>query len=47
MIKLVAVKITETWDFYNDTCKLSEDWGKYTGKPEVVQRFIAALNMKQ
>lgn len=47
VIKLVAVKITETWDFYNDTCKLSEDWGKYTGKPEVVQRFIAALNMKQ
>ena len=33
VIKLVAVKITESWNFYNDTCKLREDTGKYTGKP--------------
>lgn len=30
VIKLFAVKITESWTFYNDTCKLSEDKGKYT-----------------
>ena len=34
VIKLVAAKITESWDFYNDTCKISEDKGKHTGKPE-------------
>ena len=47
VIKLVAVKITELWNFYNDTCKLSEDTGKYTGKPEVVARFLAALHLKE
>ena len=46
VIKLVAVKITESWDFYNETCKISEDKGKYTGKPEVINRFMAALHMK-
>ena len=46
VIKLVAVKITESWTFYNDTCKLSEDDGKHTGKPEVIRRFMEALNMK-
>ena len=46
VIKLVAVKITELWDFYNETCKISEDKGKYTGKPEVIKRFMAALHMK-
>lgn len=45
VIKLVAVKITESWDFYNDTCKLSEDKGKHTGKPEVVRRFMEALHI--
>jgi nicotinate phosphoribosyltransferase len=25
VIKLVAAKITESWPFYNDTCKISED----------------------
>lgn len=45
VIKLVAAKITESWDFYNDTCKLSEDAGKYTGKPEVVSRFMQALHI--
>ena len=44
VIKLVAAKITESWTFYNDTCKLSEDTGKHTGKPEVVKRFMQALN---
>lgn len=44
VIKLVAAKITEAWPFYNDTCKLSEDTGKHTGKPEVIQRFKEALN---
>jgi nicotinate phosphoribosyltransferase len=46
VIKLVAVKITETWPFYNDTCKLSEDTGKHTGKPEVIQRFLELLHME-
>lgn len=45
VIKLFAAKITESWTFYNDTCKLSEDAGKYTGRPEVVQRFKEALHM--
>lgn len=44
VIKLVAVKITESWPYYNDTCKLSEDKGKYTGKLPVVNRFLEALN---
>ncbi len=45
VIKLVAAKITESWTFYNDTCKLSEDYGKYTGDPEVVRRFKDALHI--
>lgn len=44
VIKLVAVKITESWDFYNDTCKLSEDRGKHTGKPEIIERFKQAVH---
>lgn len=47
VIKLMAVKITESWNFYNDTCKLSEDRGKYTGKPEVVARFRAAIHAEE
>lgn len=46
VIKLVAAKITESWPYYNDTCKLSEDLGKHTGKPEVIARFMQALHMK-
>lgn len=46
VIKLVAAKITEVWSFYNDTCKLSEDTGKHVGKPDVVKRFMEALNIK-
>ena len=46
VIKLVAAKITESWTFYSDTCKLSEDHGKYTGKPEVVERFLETLHFK-
>lgn len=45
VIKLVAAKITEQWPFYSDTCKLSEDHGKYTGRPEVVKRFLEILHM--
>lgn len=45
VIKLVAVKITESWTFYNETCKLSEDNGKHTGRPEVIQRFMDTLQM--
>ena len=47
VIKLIAAKITESWDFYNDTCKLSEDTGKHTGRPEVVRRFMDALDFKK
>ncbi len=46
VIKLVAAKITERWSFYNETCKLSEDAGKHTGKPEVIKRFLDAINFK-
>ncbi|MCM1029612.1 MAG: nicotinate phosphoribosyltransferase [Pseudoflavonifractor sp.] len=45
VIKLLEVKITEKWPFYSPTCKLSEDRGKYTGSPETVARFMAALGM--
>ena len=47
VIKLVAVKITESWPFYNETCKISEDKGKHTGKPEVIKRFMEAINYKE
>ena len=45
VIKLLAVKITESWPFYCDTCKLSEDKGKYTGDPKTVRRFMEALHL--
>lgn len=45
VIKLLAVKITESWPFYCDTCKLSEDHGKYSGDIETVDRFRAALHL--
>ncbi len=44
VIKLIAAKITESWPYYNDTCKLSEDKGKYTGKLSVVNRFLETLH---
>ena len=47
VIKLVAAKITESWDYYNDTCKLSEDKGKHTGKPEVIRRYMDIINFKE
>ncbi len=47
VIKLVAAKITELWTFYNDTCKISEDKGKHTGKPEVIKRFMETLNINE
>lgn len=45
VIKLVAVKITESWPFYCDTCKLSEDPGKYSGNKAVVDRFLEILHL--
>ncbi len=45
VIKLIAVKITESWPFYCDTCKLSEDEGKYTGNPATVKRFMEAIHL--
>lgn len=45
VIKLVAVKITESWPFYLDTCKLSEDYGKYSGDPVTVRRFKEVLHI--
>lgn len=47
VIKLVAAKITESWTYYNDTCKISEDKGKHTGKPEVIKRFMDALHISE
>lgn len=45
VVKLLAVKITESWPFYCETCKLSEDHGKYTGDPATVKRFLDALHL--
>lgn len=45
VIKLLAAKITESWPFFNDTCKLSDDPCKSTGKPEVIKRFREALHL--
>lgn len=45
VIKLIAVKITESWPFYCDTCKLSEDHGKYSGDRATVDRFLATLHL--
>lgn len=47
VIKLVAAKITESWDFYNDTCKISEDKGKHTGRPEIIKRFMEAIHYQE
>ena len=47
VIKLVAAKITESWDFYNDTCKISEDKGKHTGKPEVIRRYMDMIHFHE
>ena len=43
VIKLTAIKITESWPYYNRTCKLSEDLGKHTGDNDVVQHFMYTL----
>lgn len=45
VIKLMAVKITESWPFYSDTCKLSEDDGKYSGDSATVRRFLDVLHI--
>lgn len=45
VVKLTAVKITESWPFYSLTCKLSEDHGKYTGDPATIARFLATLHL--
>ena len=44
VIKLVASKITEK-RHWNDTCKMSEDKGKYTGKPETFAMFKKLLHI--
>lgn len=44
VIKLIAVKITESWPFFCETCKLSEDKGKYTGNTATVKRFLEAIH---
>ena len=46
VIKLVAVNITEAWPFYCDTCKLSEEPGKYSGNPATVRRFLETLHLE-
>ena len=46
VIKLVEVKITESWPFYFHTCKLSEDEGKYTGDEATVRRFMEILHLR-
>ena len=45
VIKLIAVKITESWPFYCSTCKLSEEPGKYSGDKATVDRFLETLHL--
>lgn len=45
VIKLVAVKITESWSFYSRTCKLSNEKDKYTGDNDVIRRFMEILHI--
>lgn len=45
VIKLTAVKITESWPFWCNTCKLSEDHGKYSGDKETVELFLKLLHI--
>lgn len=45
VIKLVAVKITESWPFYSRTCKLSNEKDKYTGDDDVIRRFMEILHI--
>ena len=45
VIKLVEVKITESWPFYCKTCKLSEDAGKYSGDKATVDCFRQLLRL--
>lgn len=45
VIKLLDVKITESWPFFSSTCKLSEDHGKFTGDPATVKRFMEILHL--
>ena len=47
VIKLIAVKITESWPFYFSTCKLSEDRDKYTGDKATVRRFLETLHLTE
>ena len=47
VIKLIAVKITESWPFYCDTCKLSEESGKYSGNKATVDRFLEAIHLNE
>lgn len=46
VIKLIAVKITESWPFYCNTCKLSEDEGKWTGDERTVECFRQLLHLE-
>lgn len=45
VIKLIAVKITESWPFFCDTCKLSEEKGKYSGDKATVDIFRKLLHL--
>lgn len=45
VIKLLAIKITESWPHYSETCKLSEDEGKYTGQHATVDIFRELLHL--
>lgn len=45
VIKLVAVKIAESWPFYWRTCKLSDEKDKYTGDDDIIRRFMEILHI--
>ncbi len=45
VIKLTDVKITESWPFYCQTCKISEDKGKHTGDAELIKCFKRLIHL--
>lgn len=47
VIKLTEVKITESWPFYSQTCKISEDKGKYSGDADTVRCFMEILHLSR
>lgn len=46
VIKLLAIKENNNYEFFSDTCKISEDKGKHTGREDVVEMYKKILHME-